>query len=436
MEDSKTAPSIQVALLARALAECAGPEDRQVMVRDTMASLARRAFRRPIDALEADRMLEVFSQADGDCDDAEAGIRGALVDVLTSPRFLYRMEPAASETADAFALASRLSFFLWASVPDDELLREAEQGTLLKNLEAQTRRMVKAPPARDLPARIGNIWLGLDSLGSADPTDASLVKAMRTETEKLIEVVMHEDRPVTEFLDADYTYVNQRLAEHYGIRGIQGDGWQRVSLRGTHRAGLWTHASVLRISTGGAELTSPVQRGKWILENLVGQPVPRPPAGLLETLAKPDTKSNAKQASFREQTERHRADPSCAQCHIKMDAIGLSLENFDGRGAWRSRYPEGPVDATGVLSDKETLHGPDDTKAYLLRHSSDLVKAISGKLLANALGRKLNQYDRSGLPEIAENVAGDSYRFSRMIVEIVQSPAFLRGGQPSATAKN
>jgi len=432
-------PVLDVAGVVRSLSCNDCSETRQDAVREQLATFARRAFRRPIEAAELEQLLTVFERIETATGSVEKALAAALAEVLTSPNFLYRIESrradggrTSEDNPNPFELASRLSFFLWNAPPDDELLGEAERGTLRKNLEAQTRRMLKAPQAHAFPVRFANFWLQLDKLDDATMVAPGLRKAMRDETERFIAGIIEEDRPATEILDANYTFVNEALARHYGIAGVHGDRLQRVSLRGTRRAGLLTHASILTIASPGVSGTSPVLRGKWVLENLLGQSVPRPPAGILDALEKREPDATGP-GSIRLQTERHRASPSCSQCHIKMDAIGLSLENFDVSGAWRDMDGAYPVEAMGVLSDTETLQGPADTTAYLRRHSKHLVRAIGGKMLGFALGRKLDQRDRAHLPTIAHNVARDDYRFSRIVVEVVTSPSFLRGNiEPGA----
>ena len=395
-----------------------------------LAGFARRAYRRPVDLHEVDRLIEIFERAENNGKTYEKAIKITLLKVLTSPHFLYRIETldyagGPREERDPFALASRLSFFLWRSIPDDDLLAQAEQALLADNLKSQVRRMLQDSRSRALAQDFAAAWLSLNKLNDALPDDEPLRQAMRRETEQFVEVILREDRSVLDFLDADYTFANERLAKHYGIAGVRTEEMQRISLRGTPRSGLLTHASVLTITSGGG-VTSPANRGKWVLENLLGAPPIKPPAGLIEALENPPTSAGT--GTPRQRFELHRSNPSCAHCHAKIDAIGLALENFDPMGAWRTKVGGHPIEALGILPGGKSVQGPDQLKAYLLTQREQFVRAFAERLLRFSLGRKLDERDQAALYRIPESVERDQYRFSRVIVEVVQSAPFLQGG--------
>ncbi len=398
---------------------------------DVVAALARRAFRRPLRADELAELDAICEQAAHDGMTVDETIKGAVHWVLTSPHFLQRIEILpdavhADPGSGPFALASRLSFLLWNSLPDDELLDQAQKGTLSANLEAQAMRMLRDPRARRLAVDFAGKWLGLDKVARWYVVEEALERSMRKETELFVAAIVQEDRSVLEFLDADYSFLNDRLARHYGLTGVVGEEMRRVSLAGTPRGGLLTQASILT-ATSTAARQSPVLRGKWIMENLLGTPPPAPPFGLLEAFA--DTRKSFGPGTARQMLEQHRAHESCAYCHVQMDALGIALENFDPVGAWRTHENGWPIDASVVLPGGERLDGQASVKAYLLERTEMFIRCLSGKLLEHALGRRLNHDDRLALDAIPAKVAQSGYRFSSVVEEVVKSPPFLCGVQ-------
>jgi hypothetical protein len=396
--------------------------------RSTLVAFASRAFRRPLAPGEAENLVGVLETAQREGQDSETALKAALKAVLTSPHFLHHVEilPAPNEdrARDEFALASRLSYFLWSSLPDEELRDQAARGVLRENLEQQARRMLKDPKARALAIGFAHSWLGLELLQMRGDIDPALRESMQQETEHFVAGIVQEDRSVLEFLEADYTFVNERLAEHYGIAGVRSNKLQRVSVSGTQRGGLLTQASILAITSpsGG---TSPVQRGKWVMERLLGTPPPAPPAGLLEGFA--TTRKNFPQGTARQILELHRAHPSCTHCHAPLDGFGMALENFSGDGAWRTEELQRPINASVTLPTGESFDGPAQLKAYLLGKRDLFVRGLSRKLLGYALDRKLHERDRVTLEGAPESVAQNDYRFSSAVIEVVKSAAF----QPS-----
>jgi hypothetical protein len=398
--------------------------------RAIIARFARRAYRAPVEPEEVDRLVTVFEEADLSGKSYADSIKAALAEVLTSPRFLCRVESARDEAdtsprqTDQVVLASRLSFFLWRTGPDDELLGLAERGVLADRLESQVHRLLQDPQARAFARDFAASWLALDKLNEVTNLDPELRRAMRQETELLVETIVREDRTVVDFLDADYTFVNERLASHYGIPGISGEVMRRISVRGMPRGGLLTQGSILSLTAADGADTHPVKRGKWVQENLLGAAPIRPPAGILQALQ--DTRGALGPGTRAEQMALHRTNPSCAGCHQKIDGIGLALENFGPRGAWR------PLDAVGELPNGQTLRGVGDLKAHLLRNRDRFVRSLAERMLRFALGRKLDDRDRSDLVHVAANTAPHEHRFSRVVLEVVNSPAFLDTGSPEA----
>jgi hypothetical protein len=397
-----------------------------------VTAFARRAYRRPVDAEELDRLMAAFDEADEWAVTFEEALAAPLEEILVSPRFLYRVETRRAGS-DPFALASRLALFLWRTGPDDALLDAAEAGTLAKDLPGQVRRMLRDPRSLAMTRDFADSWLSLAELVPSAEINEKLVADMRTETHQFVAHVLRADASVLDFVQADYTFANARLAAHYGLTGVHGDAMRKVSVHGTQRGGLLTHASILALTSRG-ELSA-VQRGKWVLENILGTPPPRPPAGLLDALAK---KRDAPPAgTIQEVMAHHRRTPGCADCHARMDAIGFTLESFDAAGAWRTAFNQRPIDPTGVLPDGKVISGVDGLKAYLRDHQDQFARALAAKLLGFALGRKLTDGDRPSLDRIAANTARGEYRSSRLILEVVQSPSFLAGWEsvPHATPR-
>ncbi len=328
-----------------------------------------------------------------------------------------------------YELASRLSYFLWSSMPDEELFALAAQGKLHdpKVLTAQARRMLKDPKAQALAENFAGQWLQLRNLANVAPDPArfpdfndKLRAAMRTETELFFKAVMNEDRSVLDFIDARYTYLNEPLARHYGIPGVKGEQFRRVTLTDSRRGGLITQASILTV-TSNPTRTSPVKRGKWVLEQLFGTPPPPPPPGVTQLA---DDKKGPLVGTLRQRMEQHRKDPMCASCHARMDPIGFGLENFDAVGRWRTKDGGLPVDASGTLPGGQSFNGPAQLKAILKSKKGLFVRCLSGKMLTYALGRGLEPADTCVVDTIAKTVEKNNYRFSALITAIVQSAPF------------
>jgi mono/diheme cytochrome c family protein len=385
------------AQIKQLLASQAAVTNKSLAARNILAQFARHAFRRPVESNDLDRLMSLFDLADKDGQCFEASIKLAMKGVLISPFFLFRGEiqpnpndPKSVHQVNEFALASRLSYFLWSSMPDDELLSLAERGELRKNLDAQVKRMLASEKSQSLVDNFASQWLQTRSLPGMQfdrdqfPSyDPGLTSAMQKETETFFEHVMREDRSVLDFLTGDYTFVNERLARLYNIENVKGEEFQRVSLDGTPRRGVLTQASVLAL-TSNPTRTSPVKRGKWVLENLLGTPPPPPPPDV-PPLEKDGHKATG---TLRQQMEQHRVDPNCAGCHARMDPIGFGLENFDAIGAWRDKDGEGEIDASGVLTTGENFKGAVELINILAEQKrGDFVHCLTEKVLTYALGR-------------------------------------------------
>lgn len=403
-------------------------ETKNAAARQVLEGFARRAFRRPATDLELAELIEVFERADRTGSSFDESLKLALQAVLASPQFLYRIEAPATSVDPAgaggrrdFDLASRLSYWLWKSMPDDELFAQAEQGILRQNLVEQAQRLVTDSKASAFVRDFTNAWLGVGKLKDLPIGDTALRRDLRQEAERLLAYIVRENRSVLELLDCDYTFLNERLAQYYGIAGIEGKNWRRVQLAGTRRGGLVTQAGILTL-TASLENTSPVQRGKWIMENLLGTPPPAPPSGLLEAFR--ESRVVVASGTMRQALEQHRANPSCAHCHVTMDALGMTLENFDARGLWRIEAGRHRIDATGDLANGETLQGPEQLKSYLLDRKDMFVRCLAGKLLSYALGRNLDERDQGDLDRIAHQVSQNGYRFSSVLAAVVSSDSF------------
>lgn len=409
--------------------------------RRVLSSLGRRAFRRPLKPGELDRYLRLFSLAREQGESFEEGLSVAIQGLLVSPHFLFRMEPdsAAAQPGTAqpvgqHALASRLSYFLWSSMPDDELLNLADQGALAKPvvLEAQVRRMLKDPKSTALVENFGGQWLELRKLDSVRPDrerfkewDDYLRTSMRQETERFFQHIVQQDASILDFLDARYTFLNERLANFYGIPGVDGVEFRKVDLTGTRRGGLLTQASVLTVSSY-ATRTSPVLRGKWILDNVLNSPPPPPPPNVPNL---DEAKVDAG-ASLRVQLEEHRKNPTCASCHSRLDPLGFALENYNAIGQWREKEGSTPIDTSALLPDGRTFSGPDGLKQVLKTDRGAFAECVTEKLLTYALGRGLERYDRPTVRTIAARLPGKDYRFSALVLEIVNSLPFrMRRGE-------
>ncbi|MGL4464277.1 MAG: DUF1592 domain-containing protein, partial [Planctomycetia bacterium] len=355
---------------------------------------ASRAYRRPATPDEVERLKGLVVSL---CDEGlpfETAVQQTLQAVLVSPHFLFRIEnddavdPSTVRTLDDFELATRLSYFLWSSMPDDALFRDAVDGTLRRNLDAQVQRMLASPKSMALVENFLTQWLQIRNLATAMPNrrrftdwDEPLRQAMAKETELFFRAVMKEDRSVLDLLAGDYTFVNERLAKHYGLSGVRGGEFQKVSLKDTPRAGILTQASVLTV-TSNPTRTSPVKRGKWVLEQLLGTPPPPAPPNV-PALADDKQKGPIK-GTLRQRLEQHRADPACASCHARMDPLGFGLENFDAIGAWRTQDGGAPIDASGVLPGGKKFSGPADLRTVLLDRKDDFLHCFAEKLLTYA----------------------------------------------------
>ena len=417
--------------------------------RSILAKLATRAMRRPVG--ERDQtiatLMEFFASG-RKLRGFETGIQYALARLLVDPQFIYRFErspalrpelraPRASSrgaTLRAGAayrisdveLASRLSFFLWSSIPDEELIRVAASGKLHEPtvLEQQTRRMLTDDRSRALVSNLAGQWLLLRQLDDIAPGtkefDGNLRYAFRRETELLFETIVREDRTILDLIDADYTFVDERLARHYGIPNVRGSRFRRIALGEGARRGLLGHGSLLTVTSAGNR-TSPVKRGKWILENLLGAPVPQPPPGVETNLVAP---AGAAPTSVRQRLERHRANPSCASCHAVMDPVGFSLENFDLIGEYREADGGIAVNATGKLADGTSLDGPASLRKALLDRRDAVAATATEKLLTYALGRRVEYFDMPAVRAIVRDAGRSDYRFSSLITGIVKSVPF------------
>jgi mono/diheme cytochrome c family protein len=395
-----------------------------------LSTVARRAYRRPLTDADLSPVMEMYS-AGRKKGSFDAGIEQGLRLVLASPKFLFRTEvtPASgSARVTDLELASRLSFFLWSTVPDDELVNTAASGKLNQPavLDQQIKRMLRDSRSRALVDNFASQWLMLRNLRSHQPTpgdfpnwDNELRQAFRTETELFFQSIVKEDRSVINLIDADYTYVNERLARHYGITGVYGSQYRRVTVTDENRRGLLGQGSILTV-TSQPDRTSVVLRGKWILENILGTPPPPPPPNVNTNLPT----DLAEPKSLRALMEQHRASPTCASCHRVMDPLGFALENFDGLGEWRVKEKGGAIDASGQLADGSKVDGPVSLRKALLKKPDMFARVITEKLMTYALGRGVEYYDEPTIRGIAREAAKQNYRFSSVVLGIVRSPAF------------
>jgi hypothetical protein len=408
-----------------------------------LRAFARRAYRRSVSDEEIERLTRFVDLAEKNGDSFEQGIRLALQAVLVSPHFLFRVEKDRKAAASGlkanpisdFELASRLSYFLWSSMPDEELFRLAERKALRNGdtLPRQVRRMLADSKATALIENFFGQWLQLRSLATMTPDpaqypafDEPLRAAMFKETELFIGAIIKEDRSILVFLDADFTFVNERLARHYGIAGVKGPDFRRVKVPEA-RGGVLTQASILTV-TSNPTRTSPVKRGKWVLETLLNAPPPPPPpdAGELR-----EDKQAVLSGSLRKRMEMHRAKAICASCHQRMDPLGFGLENFDGIGAWRDKDGKFPIDASGMLPGGQTFEGPKGLRQVLLKKQAEFRRCLAEKMLTYALGRGLEAYDKCAVDDITAAVARDGNRFSSLMIAVVQSEPFqMRRARP------
>ncbi len=417
-----------------------------------------RAFRRPPTKAELARYQQAFTQGQSASEGRfDEGLKVAIKSILCSPKFLFRAELddrpklKKAHVLDEFQLASRLSYFLWSTAPDDELLALAADKKLTRALDSQIRRMLLDPKSEALVKNFGLQWLQLERLGTYQPDstlfpgfDDRLRRSMLRETELFLGEIVREDRSILDLVDADYTYLNGTLARHYGLgeeilrgsggarsggRGDRGQEFVRVTLPSKERGGLLTQASVLTV-TSNPTRTSPVKRGKWVLEQILGTPPPPPPPGVSELDEQKELKG-----SLRQRMEQHRANPSCANCHQQMDALGFAFESFDAIGRPRKSDPEGVIDTSGTLPDGQAFNGPAELKVILKEKKELVARNFTEKMMTYALGRGLEYYDERAIKEILKNAEVSNYKFSAVVASIVKSNPFrLRRGRDAARA--
>ncbi|MBN8626202.1 MAG: DUF1592 domain-containing protein [Planctomycetes bacterium] len=430
--------------------------------REILNRFASRAYRRPATAAEVDRMLALVTSVQADGGSREQGLQLAIQAVLANPKFVFRAElddrPTAPDARaiDDYQLASRLSYFLWSSMPDDELFALAAKGELTKNLESQVRRMLKDPKSSALIDQFAMQWLQLGRLTAHAP-DATMFpefkeplrQAMLTETKLFLGEIMREDHSILDMLDSDYTYMNSSLAKLYGVYDTMGNGsgrkkipggksfrgdaiFDRVTLTDGLRGGLLTQPGILTV-TSNPTRTSPVKRGKWVLEQMLGEPPPPPPPDVPEL----EQQKGKLTGSLRQQMEQHRADPACANCHAKMDQLGFAFENFNAVGAFREKDGNDVINPSGVLDGDKKFSGPAELRKILIGRKDDFAKCLTEKLLIFALGRGLEYYDDRAVTRIVEALQKNDYKFSTLCLEIVRSEPFRmrRGSEELASGE-
>jgi len=414
-----------------------GPDlSKEQAAKRCIATFARKAFRRPVKDNEIDRLLKLYQHADARGDRFEDAVKLALKGILVSPNFLYLVErdqPNATEpyAVSAHELACRLSYFLWSSMPDDELDKLADSGHLLepKVLEAQVRRMLKDPKSRALAEDFAGQWLRVGSLAELAEPDRRLFPeftpelrdAMTEETISFFHGLLTNDRPVLELLDCDYTYLNERLAKHYGIEGVTGEKFRQVALKDRNRGGVLGMAAVLTL-TSYPRRTSPVLRGKWVLEEVLGTPPPPPPP-MIKALPTDDRVTDG--LTFRKRLEQHRSDPNCTSCHARLDPLGFGLENFDVLGRWRDAIQDLPVDAEGELTTGEKFQGSAELKAILVESKRDLfLRNLTERMLSYALRRGVEYYDTPTVKQVMADLEANKFHATNLVVSVVQSYPF------------
>src|SRR5262245_45499814 len=414
-------------LIMQATAEAPKREQaRQIITR-----FAARAFRRPVTSDDVESTLQIYDLAEKEGERFEDRVRLALSRVLVSPHFLFRVEsdPPRAKAGEPYQiseleLASRLSYFLWCTMPDEELIALAQKGQLRQNLDGQIERMLKDEKSAAFVKDFAGQWLTLSKLESQEPDkklfprfDDDLKAAMLSETEMFFEAIVRENRSIFDLLDADFTFLNARLARHYGIEGVYGAQFRRVPAPSS-RGGLLTQASILTL-TSNATRTAPVKRGKWVLEQLLGTPPPPPPPNVPALEDQGELKG-----SLRQVMEMHRKNPTCASCHARMDPIGFGFENYDAIGAWRDKDGEYPVDPSGELPDGQKFQGPTELKAILKGKKELFARSLAEKMLTYATGRGAEYYDKCPLDKIVEALEKNDYRFQTLIVETINSEPF------------
>jgi hypothetical protein len=422
----------------------ASPKDERGCASTILSTIATRAFRRDVSVDELKPLLGEFETARRK-HDFDSSIASAISGILLAPDFLFRLEfdppgavPGSAQSVSQWELASRLSFFLWSSIPDDELLAAARSGKLQKTaLETQVRRMLAAPASVTMADNFAEQWLNLRALEEAKPDpmaypgfDSALAAAFNQETHLFVRSIIRENRSVFDLLGADYTFLNEKLAQFYGIPGVIGPGFRRVVLAAApERRGLAGQGSIL-VLTSHTTRTSPILRGKWILDSLLNSPPPPPPPGIP---ALEDSAGKGEKLTVRQQTERHRKNAACASCHARMDPLGLALENFDGIGRWRTTDEGAQIDASAKLPDGTSFSGPEGLRKYLLSRPEEFVSATVARLLTYALGRELDMQDQPAIRQIMRETEAGGYRFQDLIVSVVKSAPFqMRQTQPKA----
>jgi hypothetical protein len=416
--------------------------DEGTCARTIISTLAKHAYRRPVTPADLETLTDFYLAGRSEGGTFDQGIEGALQRILADPEFVYRgeREPAGVAVGKGYRitdleLASRLSFFLWSSVPDDELIDLAAQGRLKDPLvlEKQVKRMVADPRAESLIANFTGQWLSVRSLATSEPVvnlfpdfDDNLRNAFQRETELFFGSVVHEDRSVLDLLTADYTFVNERLAKHYGLPNVYGPQFRRVTLPPDldMRRGLLGKGALLTVTSNAAR-TSPVQRGKWFLQTFLGVSPPDPPPNVPAIKDKPaDSTGNAKAPTMRQTMEAHHSNPTCNTCHQIFEPIGLALENFDAVGMWRTQDEGQPIDASGKLVDGTKVDGIKDLRTALLGRSDQFLRVVTEKLLTYGLGRGVEYQDMPLVRSIVRDSAGSKYKFSSLVLGVVKSPAF------------
>jgi Protein of unknown function (DUF1592)/Protein of unknown function (DUF1588)/Protein of unknown function (DUF1585)/Protein of unknown function (DUF1587)/Protein of unknown function (DUF1595) len=420
--------------------------------RTIIATLVKHAFRRPARPSDITAMLHFYEEGRGDGGSFDDGIEAVVERVLADPEFVYRLEPEPAGLAAGksyrisdLALASRLSFFLWSSVPDDELLDLADKGKLRdpEVLEKQVRRMLADPKSEALITNFTGQWLSVRSLKTSEPVvnlfpdfDDNLRNAFEREVQLFFGSVAREDRSILDLLNADYTFVNERLAEHYGIPNVFGPQFRRVTLPADldMRRGLLGKGALMTVTSNAAR-TSPVTRGKWFLQTFMGVSPPDPPPNVPAIKDRPaDVTGNTKPPTMRQTMELHHTNPVCASCHSLFEPMGLALENFDAVGAWRTQDGDSPIDATGVLVDGTKVDGVASLRNWLMSRSGQFSRVVTEKFLTYALGRGVEYQDMPTVRSIVHEAAAKDYRFTSILLGVINSPAFQMNTKPEAPA--
>jgi hypothetical protein len=417
-----------------------GPGDERTCAGSIVRRIAQQAFRGPVSDRDFARLMRFFDEGRKE-GNFEYAITGALEAILASPQFLFRLEsappgakPGLNYRLTDLDLASRLSYFIWGTGPDAELLKLGARGLSAPGvLDKQVRRMLADPRSETLATRFASQWLRLNDVDAMLPDailypyfDRTLGDAFKRETELFFDSLVREDRSLLELVTADYTFVNERIAAHYGIPNVTGSGFRRVKTP-PERRGILGHGSIL-VLTSVADRTSPVMRGKWVMEVLLGSPPPPPPPNV-PTLEETKGAIAGKVLTVRERMEEHRKNPACASCHRVIDPLGLALENFDATGKWRIKDASMPVDATGELYDGTTMNGPDGLRAALLKHQDVMMLSFTESLMTYALGRRVEAHDMPAVRRIIKDAVRNEYRLSEFVLGVTKSPAFLMSRQ-------